>query len=58
VEGREANAELEGLRSSATQVRDLVLGGPTGTSSLDALLPSVTELIEDRVDVAAANGVR
>jgi hypothetical protein len=35
-----------------------VLEGHGGTSSLAPLLSSTTELIEDRVDTAAANGVR
>jgi hypothetical protein len=29
----EVDAEMEGLRSSTTQVQDMVLGGPVGTSS-------------------------
>jgi hypothetical protein len=53
-----ADAELEALQCFATWVWDLVLKGPDGTSSLMVSLSSVVELIEDRVDTAAANGVR
>jgi hypothetical protein len=38
VERREADTELEGLWNSATQVQDLVLGGPTGMSSHDSVI--------------------
>jgi hypothetical protein len=54
---REAVAELEGLRSSAARVQDLVLGGPARTSSLAVLLSLAAELIEDHIDIAASNGV-
>jgi hypothetical protein len=58
IKEAEADAELEGLQNSATQVQDLVLGGSVGTSSLAVPLSSVVELIEDRVDAATTNGVR
>jgi hypothetical protein len=54
---REAVAELEGLRSSAARVQDLVLGGPARTSSLAVLLSLAAELIEDHINIAASNGV-
>jgi hypothetical protein len=54
----EADAELEALWSSATLVPNLVLERLDMTSSSAALLSSMTELIKDRVDAAATNGVR
>jgi hypothetical protein len=58
VARREVNAELEALWGSATQVRDLVLDKDDGPSSLAVLLLLVAELLEDHIDVAAANRVR
>jgi hypothetical protein len=55
---READAELEAFRTSATQVWDLVLEGPYGSSSLVASLSLVAELIEEHVNVVSANGIR
>jgi hypothetical protein len=46
----EVDAELEALWSFAALVRDLVLEGHGGTSSLAALLSSVVELIEHHVE--------
>jgi hypothetical protein len=57
VEHQEPEANPKALWGSAARVRDLVLGGPTGTSSLAASLSLVLELIEGRVDATAANGV-
>jgi hypothetical protein len=53
----EVDAELEALRSSATRVRDLVLERDDRPSSLMASLSSMAELLEDRIDVVAANEV-
>jgi hypothetical protein len=50
--------ELEGFWSSVARVWDLVHGGPTGMSSLEALLSSIVELIEDYVNAVTGNGVR
>jgi hypothetical protein len=55
---REANAELEALWTSATQVWDLVLEGPYESSSLVASLSLAAELIEEHVNAVAANGIR
>jgi hypothetical protein len=52
------DAELEALWGSATQVRDLVLDKDDEPSSLAVLLLLVAELLEDHIDVAAANRVR
>jgi hypothetical protein len=51
------NAEPEALRTSATQVRDLVLDGADRPSSLAASLSTVAEMLEGHVDVMAAKGV-
>jgi hypothetical protein len=51
------NTELEALRTSATQVRDLVLDGADRLSSLVASLSTVAEMLEGHVDVMAANRV-
>jgi hypothetical protein len=45
------------MRTSATQVRDLVLDRADRLSSLAASLSMVVDLLEGRVDAAAANGV-
>jgi hypothetical protein len=55
---READAELETLRTLAARLWDLVLGGANGPSSLVVSMSAVTELLEGRIDVAATNGVR
>jgi prophage DNA circulation protein len=57
-EHHDVDAELEGFWSSATQVQNMVLGGPTGTSSLVASLSSAVELIKGRINIVAANLVR
>jgi hypothetical protein len=57
AEYREADTDMEGLQSSTARVWDLVLGGPTETSSLAASLSSAIEL-EDCVNVTTANRVR
>jgi hypothetical protein len=49
--------ELEALHASVTCVRDLVLDGIDGPSSLATSLSSVAELLEGRIDAAAATGV-
>jgi prophage DNA circulation protein len=51
----EVDAELEGFWSSATQVQNMVLGGPTGMSSLVASLSSAAELIKGCINIVAAN---
>jgi hypothetical protein len=58
AELREADAKLEGMRTSTTQIRYLVLGGLIETSSLAVSLSSTMKLIKDYVDVVAANRVR
>jgi hypothetical protein len=55
---READDELEALRSLVASVRDLMLDRANGPSSLVASLSAVAELLEDRVNAVAANGVR
>jgi hypothetical protein len=45
------------MRTSATQVRNLVLDRADRLSSLAASLSMVVDLLEGRVDAAAANGV-
>jgi hypothetical protein len=55
---QEVDAELEALRASVAQVRNLVLGGADGPSSLVAFVSTMVKLLEDRIDVAATNGVR
>jgi hypothetical protein len=52
---READVVLEALQTSASQVQDLVLEGPYGSSSLAASLSSMAELIEEHVNAVAAN---
>jgi prophage DNA circulation protein len=54
-EHHEVDDELEGFWSSATQVQNMVLGGPTGTSSLVASLSSAAELIKGCINIVAAN---
>jgi hypothetical protein len=58
AELREADAKLEGMRTSTTQIRYLVLGGLIETSFLAVSLSSTMKLIKDYVDVVAANRVR
>jgi hypothetical protein len=53
----EANGELEAMCSSVARVRDLVLEGPSGMSSLTVSLSSAIELIGDHVDATTTNGV-
>jgi hypothetical protein len=54
---REAEAELEALRSSAARVPDLVLGDVEGLSLLSTSMSTVAERLEGRIDTVAANGV-
>jgi hypothetical protein len=53
----EAEAELEALRSLVTQVRYLVQGGVNGLSSLATSMSAVAELLGNRIDAAATNGI-
>jgi hypothetical protein len=46
------------LQSSTTWVWDMVLERPDGSFSLAASLSSAVELIDHRIDIMAANGVR
>jgi hypothetical protein len=55
---REANAEPEALWTLAVRVQDLVVGSADGPSSLAASMSTAAELVEGRIDAAAANGVR
>jgi hypothetical protein len=57
VTWREAGTELEALQSSTAQVRDLVLESADVPSSLVASLSSTVELLDGRIDTAAANRV-
>jgi hypothetical protein len=57
AERRQADAELEALRTSAAFVRDLILGDASGSSSLAMSLVMVAEEVEKRVNVATTNGV-
>jgi hypothetical protein len=57
VEHWEADAELEGLQNSTTRVWDLVLGRPTGTSSLAMSMSLTAKLIEDCFNATVGNGV-
>jgi hypothetical protein len=50
--------ELEDMWSSVAWVQELVLEMADGTSSLVVSLSSMAELVDDRIDVTAANGVR
>jgi hypothetical protein len=52
------DAELEALWTSAARVRELVLENADRSSSLVASLSAAVELLEGRVDTAAANRVR
>jgi prophage DNA circulation protein len=52
------NAKLEALQTSATFVWDWVLGSASGSSTLSASLAMVAEKVENRINTAAANGVR
>jgi hypothetical protein len=54
---REAGTELEALQSSTAQVRDLVLESADVPSSLVVSLSSTVELLDGRMDTAAANRV-
>jgi hypothetical protein len=56
-EHQEAVVELRALRSSTTQVRDLVLKRSHETSSLAVSLSSTADQVEDCVDTAATNRV-
>jgi hypothetical protein len=53
-----ANVELEALWVSVALVRDSVLGDSSELSSLAAPLAWVPEEVENRINTAAANGVR
>jgi hypothetical protein len=55
---READTKLEALRTSAARVQDLVLDNTDGSSSIVVSLSMVVELLEGRINTAAANGVR
>jgi hypothetical protein len=48
---------LEDLRSSATRVRDLVLGDIGGSSLMVASMSALTEKLEGQIDAVIANGV-
>jgi hypothetical protein len=52
------DVKLEALRASAALVRDLVLGGAGGSSSLVASLATVVEEVGKRINAIATNGVR
>jgi hypothetical protein len=54
---REAEVELEDLRSSTTRVRDLVLSDIGGSSLMVASMSALTEKLEGQIDAATANGV-
>jgi hypothetical protein len=54
---READAELEALRTLTVQIRDLVLDTADGLSCLAASMSTVVELLEGHIDAATANGV-
>jgi hypothetical protein len=54
----EVDVELEALRTLVTRVRDLVLDNADGPSSLAASMSIAVELLEGRIDAAAADGVR
>jgi hypothetical protein len=54
---QEVHVELEALLTSTMHVRDLVLDNTDGLSSLAASMSTVVELLEGRIDAAAANGV-
>jgi hypothetical protein len=55
---READTELDTLWTSSTWIRDFMLDGADGPSSLVASLSMVVELLEGHIDAAATNGVR
>jgi hypothetical protein len=55
---RQADAELEALQASVGLVRDLVLGGVGGSSSLAVSVPMVAEEVEKWINIVAANGVQ
>jgi hypothetical protein len=55
---RESDAELEALWTSSARVRDLVLGSADGPSSLVVSMSVAAELLEGRINAAAASGVR
>jgi hypothetical protein len=50
---REAEAELEVLRSLAARFQDLVLDDADGLSSLAASMSTVVKELEIRIDIAA-----
>jgi hypothetical protein len=52
----EADAELEALWSLAARVRDMVLGGADGPSSLATSMSSAAELLESWINAIATNG--
>jgi hypothetical protein len=54
----EVDTELEAMRTSTSQVQDLVLDGIDMPSSLAASLFMLVELIKGWVDTTTANGVR
>jgi hypothetical protein len=54
---READTELEALRTSVVLVQDSVLDNIDGSCSLVVSLSTVVELLEGRINIVAANGV-
>jgi hypothetical protein len=54
----EVDVELKDLRTLAARVQDLVLGSADWPSSLVASMSIAVELLEDRINAAATNGVR
>jgi hypothetical protein len=54
---READAELEDLRSSAARVQDVVLGDVGGSSLMSVSISAVMERLEGWIDGVVANGV-
>jgi hypothetical protein len=55
---READAELEALRTLVVRVRDLVLDGADGPSFLAASMSMVAELLNGQINAVAASEVR
>jgi hypothetical protein len=58
VARREVDVVLEALQTLVARVLDLVLGNADESSSMVASLSAVVELLEGRIDIVAANGVR
>jgi hypothetical protein len=53
----EADAKLKALRTSASQVWDMVLSGIDGPSSVAIAVSAAAELLKGQIDNAAASGV-